>query len=97
VIVRNDRLAILPEQGVGGGRIVPVDGDVDTAAGDFAAALRDRVKRWGIAGQGLYWKPILVLKPAPDGIANANRLARRLRSSGVEVQMPGSVARRAKK
>ncbi|MGC3970218.1 MAG: hypothetical protein QM775_23680 [Pirellulales bacterium] len=45
----------------------------------------DHVKGWGLAGRGMYWKPILSVHVAPDGTARFNELKQLLTGSGLEV------------
>lgn len=84
IVVRNDRLALLPEHGLAG-RAVPVAANVEAALDPFVEAVQERIVGWGIAGRGLFWQPILVLQPGPDGGANADALRRLLSGSGLEI------------
>jgi len=87
VVVRNDRLTILPEQGDGAALVVAVTGSLDSAVDNFVDEVSNRMQGWGLAGQGLYWKPILVLRSTADGAATAQRVARRLQGSGIDIQL----------
>lgn len=91
IIVRRDRLAILPESDgsalpATGGREIPLTGSTDRAADELVAALKDHIDQWGIAGRGLYWRPVLELTVGPDGGKRADDLARLLNNSGLELQ-----------
>ena len=94
VIVRRDRLSVLPDRyemsGSGwigsGGREVKLQGPTRFAIDELVAGLRDHVEQWGIAGSGLYWRPVLTLKIAPGGKARARDLVKLLENSGVEIQ-----------
>ena len=94
VIVRRDRLSVLPDRyemsGTGwigsGGREVKFQGPTRFAIDELVAGLRDHVQQWGIAGSGLYWRPVLALKIAPDGKARAHDLVKLLKNSGIEIQ-----------
>jgi hypothetical protein len=94
VIVRRDRLSVLPDRyemsGTGwigsGGREVKLQGPTRFAIDELVAGLRDHVQQWGIAGSGLYWRPVLALKIAPDGKARARDLVKLLKNSGIEIQ-----------
>ena len=44
------------------------------------------MRTWGIAGRGLYWKPILKLYVHPGGELRAKDLEALLDRSGLEVQ-----------
>ncbi len=94
VIVRRDRLSVLPDRyemsGTGwigsGGREVKLQGPTRFAIDELVAGLRDHVEQWGIAGSGLYWRPVLALKIAPGGKARGHDLVKLLENSGIEIQ-----------
>jgi hypothetical protein len=52
---------------------------------DLAAAVQQHIKDWGLAGQGMYWRPTLVLQVAPGADRHAIRLNDLLKDSGVDV------------
>jgi hypothetical protein len=91
VVVRENQLAILPNsplngQGAAAGKVVPMRGDTVLAVDDFVEQVRDQIDAWGIAGNGLYWRPVIVLTVGPDGQRRAADLARLLRNSGLEIR-----------
>jgi hypothetical protein len=68
-------------------RSIPLDTDMRAAATKFVDAVRKEVTDWGIAGDGLYWQPVLEMSVAPGGENLAQQLATALRQSGVEVRL----------
>ena len=70
-MVRGDRLAILPEHGAnddaGKGREIPLAGPTHVAREDISDALDKHIQAWGMAGEGLYWRPVIELNVAADG------------------------------
>lgn len=48
--------------------------------------LKNHAESWGIAGDGMYWKPSLVLRVAPNATGQAEQLAAYLKQSGIEVR-----------
>ena len=94
VLVRGDRLVLLPgrdrptSRGVDAnvGATVLLDGATQNGLDDFVDEVRSQVRNWGIAGQGLYWRPVLMLNVAPDGANRAQDLVRLLHRSGIDVQ-----------
>jgi hypothetical protein len=68
-------------------RSIPLDSDMHAAATKFVDAVRKEVTDWGIAGDGLYWQPVLEMSVAPGGENLAQQLAAALRQSGVEVRL----------
>ena len=101
VVVRRDRLSILPDRDespktgltLTGGKEIPVEGDTQFVADEFVSALREHVRDWGIAGSGLYWQPVLNLNVGPDGDQRANEISSLLRNSGIDVQRAQSARR----
>jgi hypothetical protein len=88
VIVRGDRIAILPESGdpSTAGREVPLSGPMRKDLDEIVSAVQKHVGGWGMAGQGLYWRPVLVLHVGPDGARRADELTRLLKDSGIELR-----------
>lgn len=73
----------------GGRRVqtrIPVDGETAAAIDPLVAALHERVGRWGIAGDRMYWKPLLVLSETPDGRSRREDLERLLAESGIDTR-----------
>ena len=100
VVVRAEQIAILPDR-VQTGRVVqdPVGKTLSVNAArtipveTFVSGLWEHMEQWGIAGNGLYWKPILVLNVAPGGERRAAELTQLLRNSGVEVRASDTAQR----
>ncbi len=67
------------------GETIEFVGPTRTHAPQVAAALKRHAGSWGIAGQGFYWKPSLILNTAANGQARANELAQLLRGAGIKV------------
>lgn len=101
VIVRRDRLSILPDRDespktgitITGGKEIPLQGATRFAVDDFVSALREHVRGWGIAGSGLYWRPVLVLNVGPDGRQRAYDLADLLKNSGIDIRSTATAQR----
>jgi hypothetical protein len=89
VIVRSERLVIQPDATQSGrtakGQEILLKGPTVESLDEFVAAVQDRVHEWDIAGDKLYWRPVLALSIAPDGKGRAEDLARLLRNSGIEI------------
>jgi len=75
----------------GGRRVqsrIPVDGETAAAIDPLVTAVHERVGRWGIAGDRMYWKPVLVLSETPDGRSRREDLERLLAESGIDTRSP---------
>ena len=93
VVVRQNQLALLPSRHAADGAeatgtAISLDQSLDRISDEFVAALKTRIDEWGLAGNGLYWRPVLELYVGPDAGETAARLNHLLRDSGVEVRLP---------
>jgi hypothetical protein len=93
VVVRENQVALLPSrhaaQGVEAtGTVISLDQSLDRISEEFISALKARVDEWGLAGNGLYWRPVLELHVGPEALETAHRVNHLLRDSGVEVRLP---------
>lgn len=93
VVVRQDQLAMLPNRhamagDTSKGRLISLDQSTKAISDEFVSALRMRIEEWGLAGRGLYWRPVLQLNVAPGAQQTANQVLRLLKDSGVEVSLP---------
>jgi hypothetical protein len=66
----------------------PVDRVMDRLAG----AVQRQVADWGLAGDGMYWRPTLVVSVAPGAERQAQRVSELLENSGVDVRLPQATA-----
>lgn len=90
VVVRKHHLALLPslhvtESNASSGATIALNQSSQLIAEELSAAIRKHMQEWGIAGQGLYWKPVISLKVGPEGRDAAQRLERILSGSGLRV------------
>ena len=83
----SDRLVVYPEKGiVAPPRVVAIGQSTHDAIDDFVSELWAHMEAWGIAGNGIYWKPILVVEVAPDAKHRIDELEILLDSSGIKIQ-----------
>ena len=68
---------------------IPVDGDTAAAIDPLVKAIHARVAEWGLAGDRMYWKPMLVLSATPDGRSRRDDLERLLADSGLDTRHDG--------
>ena len=93
-----DRLVVLPSRHVSSGTrqapaVVSFEQPTDRMLDEFAAAVRQHMDQWGLAGQGMVWRPVLMLRVGPRAGPQARKLARALENSGIEVQLPQTAER----
>jgi hypothetical protein len=99
VVVGQDQLAIRSDSstkvpGAAPAAVVQFHGDTVESVDELVKHVQREIEGWGIAGSGLYWRPVLILTVSPDGAGRANDLARLLKNSGLELQTD-EVARNA--
>ena len=95
VVVRKNQIALLPSrhanEGVEAtGSVISLNQSTKQISDEFVEALRTRVDQWGLAGNGLYWRPVLELHIGPDAAQTARGVSQLLRGSGVEVKLSQS-------
>ncbi|TWT42559.1 hypothetical protein [Botrimarina hoheduenensis] len=96
MVVRPDAIVILPDRGQSSASLspsaqgveTPLRGPVSAQAGDVFGALKRHADTWGIAGQGMHWKPRVQLIVAPGAEGRASEITDLLRGAGVGVQAP---------
>jgi hypothetical protein len=86
VVCRDDRFVILTDRGLEGSRTVMLKPATHQSIDEFVSALWEHMKSWGIAGNGLFWRPVLVLQVMAGGEERARDLRILLENSGVEVR-----------
>jgi hypothetical protein len=96
VVVAHDYVTIISDarqrRGRGAGvKTVPLKGDTVEAVDELVHAVHDQIEAWGIAGDGMTWRPVLSLHIAPGGERRADDLTRLLKNSGLEL-MPAATA-----
>ena len=88
VIVRPSQIDVVPD--ADGGGVTPTaisfHQSTDKVLDQLAASVQAHIKDWGLAGNGMYWRPTLVLQVSPGAQQHAIRLNDLLRDSGVDVR-----------
>lgn len=93
VVVRQNQIALLPSRhalrGAGStGEVISLNQPMSQISKKMVAALRSHIEDWGLAGNGLYWRPMLKLNVGPGAEQTAEQVLRLLKDSGVEVSLP---------
>jgi hypothetical protein len=81
-----DRLVLVPEEGNHSPRTVPLDGPAEGSIDKFISAVWEHMDSWGIAGKGMYWRPVLKVRVAPGGQRRFAEISRLLEDSGLTVE-----------
>ncbi len=92
VLVRKDRLTLLPSRHIAAGAtetgtVISLNQTDRQISSQFVEALRARIDQWGLAGNGLYWRPVLKLNLGPEAEQTAREITHLLHDSGVEISL----------
>jgi hypothetical protein len=91
---RADQLVVLGERGdYPRQQSIPFSSDTSQAVEPLVAAVWERINSWGIAGDGMHWKPVLVVQVAPNGTSRYEDLLALLGNSGLEMKLKGASSR----
>jgi hypothetical protein len=89
----SDRLILVPEKGMGQPRAIALGHRTQDAVDELISAVWEYVERWGSAGNGMYWRPVLSLDVAPDAESRYTDLKTLLDGSGLGVERTEEGAR----
>ncbi len=81
-----DRLVLVPEPGNHSPRTVLLDGPAEASIDKFISAVWEHMDSWGIAGKGMYWRPVLKVRVAPGGQQRFTEISGLLEDSGLAVE-----------
>ncbi len=81
-----DHLAIVPERGLGGGKSIPLGPRLEESIDEFRSAIWEHMNSWGIAGEAMYWRPVLNVYVAPNAEQRFTELDALLEDSGLTVK-----------
>jgi hypothetical protein len=80
-----DRLVIVPERGLSGLKEVSLGASTEDAVESFISSVWEVIDGWGIAGRGMYWRPVLNVRVAAGGERRFSDLQTLLDGSGLDV------------
>ena len=81
-----DRLVVVSDRGPSGDKVVPLGPRTSASVDLFISAVWDQIGAWGMAGRGMYWRPILQVRVAPGAEQRFSELSRLLEGSGLKVE-----------
>ncbi|HOP77993.1 MAG TPA: hypothetical protein PLD05_10905 [Thermogutta sp.] len=81
-----DRVVLIPEQGLDHIRVFYLTPSPAKAVDELVKAIREYVETWGIAGNNMYWRPVLSVRVAPGAEAQFQILQILLKDSGLTVE-----------
>ncbi|MHC4400824.1 MAG: hypothetical protein ACYTG0_14200 [Planctomycetota bacterium] len=84
-----DRLVLVPEKGLGSPRSVPIGRHTVESVDQFVSAVWEYMERWGAAGNGMYWQPVLDVRVTSGAETRYRDLEILLDRSGLELRRSG--------
>ncbi len=81
-----DRVLLVPERGLRGEKQIEMRADTADAIDELVSAVWAHMESWGIAGRGMYWRPVLKVHVAPDAERRFADLKILLEESGMEIR-----------
>jgi len=81
-----DRLVVLSDRNPADNKVVPLGPRTASSIDTFISAVWGHIEGWGIAGRGMYWRPVLQVAVAPDAEDRFADLAALLDGSGLTVK-----------
>jgi hypothetical protein len=99
LVVRRDQIAVLsdevrPRRRQQANTTIKLQGDTALSIDELVQIIHEQVDGWGIAGEGLYWRPVLTMHVEPDGQRRAEDLVRLLEDSGLEIRPAATATHR---
>ena len=81
-----DRLVLAPGPGMGAPKQIPLGPRTAGSIDKFIAALWEQMDSWGIAGEGMYWRPVLKVYVAPGAQRRLEDMNLLLKDSGFTIE-----------
>jgi hypothetical protein len=81
-----DRIVLVPDDSRVAAKVIPLSGGTEHSIDKLIAAVWEYMDSWGIAGRGMYWKPILSIAVAPGAEQRFEELNVLLEGSGLTVR-----------
>lgn len=83
-----DRISLLPEEdSIRQGVTIPMATQTEQDWNRVTKELQNWAAGWGIPGDGMYWKPAVVIEPRQGGARHAARLERMFEQAGINVRV----------
>jgi hypothetical protein len=83
---RADRLVVISDRSAADNKVIPLGPRTASSIDTFISAIWGHIEGWGIAGRGMYWRPVLQVSVAPGAEDRFADLAALLDGSGLTVK-----------
>ncbi|MDR2755632.1 MAG: hypothetical protein LBC20_07985 [Planctomycetaceae bacterium] len=81
----SNQYVLVPQTGLLGVRVIPITNSVYEATDKLVTVIWEFMDSWGIAGEKMYWRPVLQVKVLPGGEQRFQELKSLLQNSGVVI------------
>jgi hypothetical protein len=81
-----DRLVVVSERGPANNKVIGLGPRTASSIDTLISAVWESMETWGMAGRGMYWRPVLQVSVAPDAEQRFAELSALLNGSGVMVE-----------
>lgn len=89
----SDRLVVRSEENAArGAKVVPLKEKTEDSIEELVSIVWEHIDKWGSAGRGMYWRPILSVDVQPGGAARFADLQILLADSGLDVRARGATS-----
>ncbi|HXT61291.1 MAG TPA: hypothetical protein VN699_21800 [Pirellulales bacterium] len=87
IVCDADHLTLLPEgRSRRGFKVIELGEHSEDGVRELVTSVWDRIDTWGVAGQGMYWRPELIMEVEPGGERRFNELKSLMADSGLDVR-----------
>jgi hypothetical protein len=80
-----DKIVVISERGAANNKVIPFGPRTAASVDAFVSAIWEQMDAWGIAGRGMYWRPVLQVHVAPGAEQRFADLSALLEGSGLTV------------
>ncbi|MDR2117405.1 MAG: hypothetical protein LBP87_13595 [Planctomycetaceae bacterium] len=80
-----NQFVLVPQTGLLGFRVVPITNSVYETADKLVTVIWEFMDSWGIAGEKMYWRPVLQVKVLPGGEQRFQELKSIFQNSGIVI------------
>jgi hypothetical protein len=81
-----DRLVVISDRGAEYNKVIPLRPRMESSIDTFISAVWEHMEDWGIAGRGMYWRPVLSVYVDPQAEQRFADLSVLLEGSGLTVK-----------
>ncbi|MDR1269490.1 MAG: hypothetical protein LBK82_08195 [Planctomycetaceae bacterium] len=80
-----NQFVLVPQTGLLGFRVIPITNSVYESTDKLVTVIWEFMDSWGIAGEKMYWRPVLQVKVLPGGEQRFQELKSLLQNSGIVI------------